>query len=95
MIIKVYQYYLIIQMNTAIVISAPGKFIKTENECQRSVLGRGLRTNVNASRKVNKKHMYNLTESKDVAAVLDEKQKFYRFTERGMMPNKQSNLRLS
>ncbi|VDO13120.1 unnamed protein product [Brugia timori] len=77
-------------MNTAIVISAPSKFIKIENECQRSILGRGLPTSVNALRKINLKHRNGLNKSKDVATVLDEKQTFYRFTERGMTPNKKT-----
>ncbi|KAL3995612.1 WAHD domain of WASH complex family protein [Acanthocheilonema viteae] len=78
------------EINTAVVISAPSKFIKTENECQQSILGQGLCTNVNALRKINAKQRYDLYESKDVAIVLDEKQKFYRFTERGMKPNRQT-----
>uniref|UniRef100_A0A0R3S2X7 WASH_WAHD domain-containing protein n=1 Tax=Elaeophora elaphi TaxID=1147741 RepID=A0A0R3S2X7_9BILA len=78
------------KMNTAIVISIPGKFIKIENECQQSVLGRGLRANVNTLRKINMKHRYDLNELKDVAAILNEKQKFYRFTEGGMTPKRRT-----
>lgn len=82
-------------MNTAIIISAPGKFIKTENEHQQTVLGRGLRTNMNSLKKVNTMHRYNLNQSKDIAVILDEKRKFYRFNGRGMKPNRQSKFRIS
>ncbi|EJW73997.1 hypothetical protein WUBG_15095, partial [Wuchereria bancrofti] len=77
-------------MNTAIVISAPGKFIKTENECQQSILGRGLPTNVNALREISTKRKNDLNRSKDIATILDEKQTFYRFKERGMKPNRRT-----
>ncbi|VDO82803.1 unnamed protein product [Onchocerca flexuosa] len=82
------------EMNTAIVISAPSKFVKTENECQQSVLGRRLRTNVNALKKISVKHKYDLNDPKDFATILDEKRKFYRFTEKGIKPKKLSELSL-
>ncbi|VDK83486.1 unnamed protein product [Litomosoides sigmodontis] len=78
------------EMNTAIVISAPSKFVKTEYRCQRSVWENGLHTNLNALRRIERKHRYDLNESKDVAVLVDEKQKFYRFTERGMRSNRQT-----
>ncbi|MCP9263951.1 hypothetical protein DINM_007309 [Dirofilaria immitis] len=77
------------QMNSAIVISAPGKFVEIENECQQSILGKGLQTDTKVFlKKINAKHKYDLNESKDVAAILDEKRTFYRFTERKMKPKK-------
>lgn len=80
---------IIFQMNTAVVISAPSKFILTENECQRSVLRKELCTNVSVLRKINSKRRFYLNESKDIASVLDEKQTYYRFTEGGMKPKQQ------
>lgn len=82
-------------MNTAIVISVPSKFIKTENKCQRSVLENGLLTNLKALRRIDRKHRCDSSELKDVAVGFDEKQKFYRFTEKEMRSNRRSKFYIS
>lgn len=70
------------QMKSAVVISAPGKFIDIANECLPAVLCRGVHNHGNALKETNKKHKYTRVEQKDIALVVSEKQKFYRYTER-------------